>query len=602
MVRRWWLGLLAAGLAACGAEPGENALELLDFRQSELGSVGLNEELLFFFSEDLERGSVTSASVQIVGPRGRVVAGKRIVRGNALSFVPELPCASDLSDGGLRPGESYRVILGGFPRPDGIRSESGAVLSASLRLSFRTAEPDGTSPLFLDPFTGPYPLIPRGRPLRSGELELEDGLLVLECAEALDPSSVPGARFELSHIPPGASEPEVIPLVARLIVNLRDHGELVLEPGGDGLAGRRLAPDRYALEMVGRGLRTLGGRAVEPGWQSLLLNVPEVRVEIDLAEKRVRPSEQPPGCQGTALWRDASGSDARRGLHVRYPAAAGDGSAGTFELREVPPGRDLHATRISVPAGTHVDLSAVSGPVVLRSQTVLEVSGRLTRTGAGPKPDNPLTRAFERAAQLGEEHWEPLSAWVERLLAPTETDPWSGEPWTVLIAGGDIRVPAGGAIEVEGPLVLVAGGWIRVGGKLFSQGDVWKTPEGGGVTSRARVERLPLVLDPPAQNPLRAALIVGALTKPFPWTPRNNAWRLEFAGRAGSARLGARFVRGIDARGELHADPRELGPGPVRALLLFELGPGNGEPWESPWLERLSLEAVPGQLPVGPRR
>lgn len=596
MIRQWSLGLLVpAGLGlACGAAPNGRALELLDFRQNELDSVGLNEELLFYFSNDLERGSVTSESARILGPEGRVVAGRRVVRGNALSFLPDLPCESDLSDGGLRPGERYRVVLGGFPRPDGLRSEAGAVLSASLLLAFETAEV-GKSSLFLDPFLGPYPLIP-------DSTELEDGLLVLECAEALDPSSVPGARFELSGFPAGAIEPELIPVQVRLIVNLRDHSELLLAPAGGALDDQRLSPGTYFLAMPGRELRTLGGRAVEPGWLQLQLRVPRALIEIDFDELGERSSDPPPGCAGTALWGDpAALRGADRGLHVRYPAAAGDGSAGAIELHEAPAGSDLEATSLSIPAGSRVDLSRTWGPVVLRSQTVLEVRGRLTRSGLGDKLD-PLATDFERAAKLGEEHWDSLSAWVERLLAPGQSS--AREPWTVLIAGGDIRVPEGGAIEVEGHLVLVAGGWIRVGGSVRSEGFVWKTPEGGGVASRARVEHLPLVLDPPELNPLRTALVVGALTPPLPWTPRTHGWRTLFAGHEGGGRLNARFLETAIASEveRLVSDPSELGPGSMRALVRLELPPGTGELWDPPRLERLKLEALPARWPERPRQ
>lgn len=600
MIRGWLLLLAPSGLGpACGAEADVVPLELLDFRQNELDSVGLNEELSFYFSEEIERSSVTSESVRILGPRGRVVTGKRVVRGNALSFLPDLPCASDLGDGALRPGERYRVILGGFPRPDGLRSESGAGLSASLLLGFKTAEVGGTSPLFLDPFTGPFPLFPRGK--LSNPVELEDGILVLECAEALDPSSVPGARFELAHFPAGASEPVVIPLAARLIVNLRDHAELLLEPSGEAPAERRLAPDKYILQMIGRDLQTLGGRALEPGWGPMLkLVVPSAHVEVRFDEPRDRSSDQPPGCSGTALWGglEEERVDAR-GLHLRFPAAAGSGIDGGLELVQPPTRNDVHATRLTVPAGTSVDLSGLVGPVVLRSQTLLEVRGRLVRSGAGA-PSDPLRIELENASERRVEHWQPLSAWIERLLDPDPSRPWANQPWTVLIAGGDIRVPDGGSIEVEGPLVLVAGGWIRVGGAVLAQGDLWRTPEGGGVlASHARLKRLPLVLDPPVLNPLRVPLAVGLLTRPFPWTPRGSGWTVLLAGNEGGGRLSVAFLPGASGlpEGGLVLDPAQLGSGPVRALLGLEVPPGAGEPWDPPHLERLRLDAILQRAP-----
>jgi hypothetical protein len=592
MGRGTWLGPLLLAGAACGGGRSGHALTLLEFRQKDFDSVALNEELLFYFSSDLDRSSVTSDSVRIVDGQGREVAGERSVRGNALSFLPALPCAPDLSDGGLRPGADYRVVLGGFPRPDGIRAASGALLSASLVLSFRTADVGRESPLFLDPFLGPFLLLPVGK--LSNEIELEDGMLVLEYGEALDPASVPGCRFELTRFPPGASEPEQIPVVARLIENRRDHAMLLLEPSGSwAVDGSRLPPDRYFLHMPGRELRTLGGRPVEPGWppRPLPLSVPQASVELDSGSFRELPSQPPPGCDGTAT---RSGS--APGLLVRYPAAAGNGRDGEVELREAPRDADLQATRIVI--ASEVDLSACSGPVVLRSQTSLDVRGRLVRRGAGSRHD-PMTLELERADSLPEPHRMSLSTWLARLLDPEQ--PWSREPWTVLIAGGDIRVPDGCAIEVEGPLVLVAGGWIRADGPVLSRGYLWRTPEGGGMASHVRNALLPLALDPPLVNPLRAPLYIGAVTNAIPWTPRRTGWRTAFIGHEGAGRLSARYLQSAPRGGPERqvSDPGELGAGPVRVLVRLELPAGRGEPWDPPRFERLRLEANPRRLPAG---
>ncbi len=599
MLRGSWLGLLLFAFVACGGGQNGRVLRLLEFRQKDFEGVALNEELLFFFSFDVDRSSVTSDSVRVLDDQGRAVAGIRSLRGNALSFLPELPCASDLGDGGLRPGGEYRVVLGGFPRPDGIRAVSGALLSASLVLGFRTAEIGGQNPLFLDPFLGPFPLLPLGK--RSGSIELEDGVLVLEYSEALDPSSVPGCRFELSRFPPEAKEPQPIPVAVRLIENRRNRALLLLEPiGSAGVGGERLPPDTYYLHMPGRELRTLGGRTVEPGWPLLSLIVPQTRMELDFSSLRERSTEPPPGCDGTAIWNETG-----PGLVVRYPAGAGNGLSGAVELRQAPPDSDVQATHLWIPAEAEVDLSDSIGPVVLRSQTALEVRGRLVRRGLGSRHD-PLTRELEGATNLPDSQRASLSAWLERLLDPgvevdgvIETQPWAREPWTVLIAGGDIRVPDGGAIEVEGPLVLVAGGWIRVGGGVVSRGNLWRTPEGGGMASHGRILLLPLELDPPDVNPLRTSLSVGSVTLALPWTPRSSGWRATFIGHEGAGRLSSRFLQTRSGTERQVSDPSELGAGPVRVLVRLELPGGRGEPWDPPRFERLRLEALPGRLPSG---
>jgi hypothetical protein len=579
-------GWLAGLAGACGGAP-ERGLELLEFRQQDFASVALNEELVFYFSEDLDRASITSDSVRITDAAGADVSGTREVRGDALSFLPDLPCSSDLSDGGLSPGTAYHVTLGGFPRPDGIRGVSGALLSASLQLEFRTAEVGATnSPLFLDPFLGPFRLMPGGK--RPHPMEFEDGRIVLEYGEALDPS-VPGSSFEL--LPPGWPDEPKIPVAARLVENRRNRAVLLLEPTGADFPAR-LPPGRYNLLMTGRELRTLGQREVEPGWgpRGLEIIVPEVRTELDFATQR--SNDPPPTCDGTAL----SGEHGP-GLRLRYPAAAGNGLAGVVELAKPPSGSDLQAQRLSVPASAEVDLSQLTGPVVLRSQTSLEIRGRLTRRGSGTRMD-PLTLELERLDRLPPEHEASrtsLSAWLAGLLDPEQS--WKEEPWTVLIAGGDIRVPAGGSIEVDGPLVLVAGGWIRVDGKATAYSHVWKTSDGGGgvVSDGGRNRPLPLRLDEPEVNPLRTAFRAGALTLEMPWTPRQGAWRLGFTGLEGGGRIRAEFLELVpgETRTRRVADPGELTTQRIRVLVLLELGPGHGEAWDPPRLERLRLEAVP---------
>jgi len=585
----WFGPLLAVLPVACSESHAAHSLKLLEFRQQAFDSVALNEELLFFFSEELDPSSVTSETLQILDERGRGVAGERVVRGNALSFLPALPCAPDLSDGALRPGASYQVLLGGFPRLDGIRSARGRLLSECLRMGFRTADVGSPSPLFLDPFMGPYLMWPRGK--RGYPVELEEGRIVLEYGEALDPSSVPRTRFELSRYLPGTSERVFIDVVPRLVQNNRTRALLVLEPIAPGGIVEPLPPDRYYLQMPGRELRTLGGRIVEPGWGSRVLElvVPRGRVELDFSQVE-RFVELPGGCDGTAIFTPG------RGLGVRFPAAAGTGEAGKVELMEPPGAPDLQAVALLVPEPARIDLGGLEGPVVLRSQTSLSVRGRIERRGRGRGGDDPLTLELRRAEGLAPSQWGPLSEWVQRLLDPSRS--WSHEPWTVLIAGGDLLVPEGGAVDVDGPLVLIAGGWIRVEGTVVTQGDLWKTFEGGGgVVSRGRNRRLPLVLDPPAVNPLRVPLTVGATSREVIWAAGREGWRSTLIGHEGGGSIRSGFLQTREGeRTRLYEDPGGLQPGAVVGLLLLSIEAGRGEPWDPPRVEHLRTEAVTGPL------
>jgi len=551
---RLLLGVLL--VLACGSRPEDEPLVLLEFRQNELDSVALNEELLFFFSRDLDPASVTSDSLRVIDAAGRDVPGERRLRGDALSFLPELPCRPDLSDGGFRPGSEYSVILGGFPRPDGLRALDGALLSASLRLDFRTASLEQGTVLFLDPFAPPFPL--RIRAKGSERLELEDGRLVLEAREPLDPSQVPSARFELRR----RGLEEVVPARLELVHNRRDSSELHVIPLAAG-ADRRLEPGTYWFSLE-NDLRTLGQRTLEPAWRGkvLMLSVPSRHVRVDFVSHDERTPDVPDDCDGTAL-----PASAGQTLRVRFPAAAGDGRAGRVSLVQPPREADLAASRLEVPAGTTLELSARRGPLVLRSQGALQIAGRLVRRtpsgGAGGSLARELRELADDLSNTPPEARPPLSAWLERLLA-------SEEDWTVLIAGGDLRVPAGGALDVDGPLLLVAGGWIRVAGEVRCEGDLWKTPEGGGgiLVHGGEIGILPLRLDPPERNPLVEPLLFGHALRFAPGVLPVGGLRVVPLSASSSASLSA----------ELELDPSSR----TRLLVRFALAARRGEPWSVP--------------------
>jgi len=553
---RAWLLLGALLVLACGRRPEDEPLVLLEFRQNELDSVALNEELVFFFSRDLEPGSITTDSVRVFDGAGREVRGERRLRGDALSFLPELPCRHDLSDGGFRPGGDYTVILGGFPRPDGLRALDGALLSASLRLRFRTASPEQGTVLFLDPFAPPFPLRLRAR--SSNPLVLEDGRLVLEAREALDPSLVPDARFELRRGPE-----EVVPARLELVQNRRDGARLEVVPLGAGL-DRRLEPGTYYFTLRDD-LRTLGQRTLEPAWRRevpLALIVPSRHVRVDFSARDERPPEVPADCDGTALVLSDGSA-----LRVRYPAAAGDGRDGRVVLEQVPGQHELSASRLEVPAGVTLDLSEVRGPLVWRSQGALQIAGRVLRrtgdAGTAGRLARELRELADGLSNTAPEDRPPLSAWLARVLA-------SDENWTVLIAGGDLRVPPGGALDLDGPVVLVAGGWIRVAGEVRCEGDLWKTPEGGGgiLVHGGAIGHLPLRLDPPLTNPLVEPLRIGHTLRLVPGSTPEGGLRVVPLAASASAALAAEL--------EFEA------AGGARLLVRFALTARPGEPWLVP--------------------
>jgi hypothetical protein len=218
------------------------------------------------------------------------------------------------------------------------------------------------------------------------------------------------------------------------------------------------------------------------------------------------------------------------------------------------------------------------GPVVLRAQGTLEIAGTLRRSCLVP------SEADFPKVTLG----TSLSDCVDRLLT-------SHDPWTILVAGGDLRVT--GRISVDGPLVLISGGWIRASGSVQAS-EVWKTREGGGDLPPAPlVHDLPsqLVIDAPAHNPLRVVQRWAALSAPI--RPPGGVASWETATRAGRDGAGSARVRfyGLRDRGERDVDV--YGPvddlalledgAAVRLLVELELGPGTA--WDPPQVDEVRL-------------
>ena len=141
-LRRASLGALLAcasvsGCARLDAAPPEH-LELRLVRPANPDGLFLNEDLVFYFSRDLDRASVTRESVRIRSSDGRDARGELEVDGDRIRFVPAPVTAFDLADGGYLPGKEYTVTLAGFPRPDGLRSDHGHTLARTYVWRFRT--------------------------------------------------------------------------------------------------------------------------------------------------------------------------------------------------------------------------------------------------------------------------------------------------------------------------------------------------------------------------------------------------------------------------------------------------------------------------------
>ena len=620
--------LLCVGACAPQAEPPPRTLRLLQIRPENPRGVYLDEELVLHFSAPLDPDSATLASVRVVDDSGRAARGRVLVEGATLRFEPAPVLARDLRDGGFVPGANYELRVLGFPAPDGLRAVDGAPLDSGAVLRFTTVVPGGGLGAFR-----PRPE-ERPRPLRFFPPATGDGRwtmgphesVYLDCDLPLDPSSFADEAFELLD---PAGKP--VALRVRLLENertaaVRPRPERARAAGDDDTWRREpraalveltplspLAPGRHALRLAPRrflprldrcaalgplGLPLVwpwpelrearpldaGGRSVwDRGLSAVSILVvergtegPRNLVVEEFLDTRLRSPVPVEGVDGTAAWR----GDGR--VTVRFPAAAGSGEAGEIELRGTSIRADMQSVRLRVPAGAVANLDPRPGPVVLRAQGALRVDGTLRRSSG-------KCSGFEAQRPL-----QGLSAWIDELLrGPAD----AASNWTILVAGGDLVVD--GTIDVDTPLLLVAGGMIRVRGEVRAGGpdQILRLGEGGGGGMVASVPEW-LLVDEPLANPLRAPLIWAVRSGALPQRGEVREWLWASAsgsvsnprsaprpGSSGSWRV--RWLgTGAAAAQTPRADPRFVEPpGPLHMLIELTVQPGGA--WDPPWVDRV---------------
>ena len=613
------LGLwLLLGLSACLPKPSAaQDLRLSAFRQDGDRNVYLNEPLVLDFSEDLDPLSITesrdgeSGSLRVLDPNGLPVPGTLSVNARQILFQPRLPLLPDLSDGGFRPGSEYRVLLAGFPRPDGLRSLQGAPLERSLALGFRTALASSAKPLF-DPFLelggGPARML-----LENSRLAPSDPITIVG-THGVDPRSLSGREFALTPWDDLEAEATLIALHPRLVLNQgrTERGREEYLSRLELVPERALGIGRYVLTRVEHRLQSLDG-------QTFLMPVPIQGLQIEIAPAPIGRRvisfrgaqwshyDEAPGSDGTLL-PAADGA----GLSLRLLAAAGSGADGELQGPEAWQGdAEPEATGLRLESGSELELSERKGCVVLRAQGRMILEGRLRRrlgSGIVWSDAQPFSAGLEPGesqaaeASMGEASANPrtLDAWLERMQQ-------LGEPWTVLIAGGDLVIS--GEIDVEGPLMLIAGGVIRVpeGGLVRAQA-IYKSREGGD--NIGRVLNAPLALLPASVNGLAEGLVYGLLTRPFRPQGGVRAWlSASVEAELGSASLGLQFIglRDLPGGGTTEVGPvakvdQLLDCQGIRLLVFLSLpaadeqeaAPGPA-PWVPPLVRQVTLEWAPAR-------
>ncbi len=640
------LAALAALTGCLPSAPDEVALQL-EAVSPEAGGplLLLNDSIRLTFNQAVDPTSVTRDSARLVSDvTGLEAQGDWEVDGRLVRFRPAGVRNAALSDGGLVPGQQYCLTLVGFPFLGAVRAVGGAALDRSAAFDYRVVSVEGAAApgdegavVLRDASPGRAEALCvfAGDPGSADTLPLPwDEPLLLSCAEPVDPRSIDAADYEfrlaLRSQPRGAQggtladAPMSMPAieVARVEV-VSNEGEVGMSKDAEGSAGARLrfhprtpfpvasgrGPVVFELHLkagAGGGIRDFSGTRV---------GLPQRPIRFVVAREDLRSPEGADrytfdftddldfvpvldrGSDGTARWVGNGRVD------VRFPAAAGDGRSGEVVLGEAEAGADTQATRLTVSAGATTRLLG-EGLVVLRSQGRINLEGTLSRRA--PVSEIPAMWDSSRLI-VPEGDAESLSAWLRRAAV-------LDHPWTVLIAGGDLVVT--GQIDVDTPLLLVAGGRIRGAGRpRAAAGQLWLLGEGGGFELPHQRDPNanpnvvpPLMIDEPLYNPLARPLTFVALSSPVPKGQRPRLWReaevLGDRGVGGDFRV--QFLRAdVLRRGEeglaqatrfdepgLVLDPTSGGGAPVRMRVELVLRPSRGL-WRPPFLDRVDLAWSP---------
>ena len=618
--------LLVAGLSGCQPDAGEGRRMSLESAAPRPGGSALllNDTIRLTFSEPVDPSSVTRRSVRLEDVEtGRVAEGDWQIDGRLVRFVPEGVRRPGLSGGGLLPGRQYRLTVVGFPMLGAVRSVSGSSLERSTSLDYSVVPlgPDGGQVL-RDASPGRAALlrVAAGDQGSAETLPLPwDEALELRCDEPVDPRTIDPADYEFRLAPmrgPGTRAPGVSPAIRVARIELSSNRSEELSGVSIGAGARlRFHPETPFPVASGRGAAVfeLRQRGTAAGgirdFSGTSIGRPQRPIRFFVARWDLRSPEGANSytfefaddldfvpvldraSDGTARW---SGNGR---VDVRFPAAAGGGSAGEVTLGATEERADIEAVRLTLPEGVRTELEG-SGLVVLRSQGRIDLDGALFRAAPAEPPPGMWdpSQLF-----LPVKDTESLSAWLRRAR---ELD----HPWTVIIAGGDLVVR--GAIDVGTPLLLVAGGRIRGAGRpRAAAGQLWLLGEGGGFELPHQWDPNaspnvvpPLTIDEPIRNPLVRPLTFVALSSPVPKGQRPRLWLdadvLGHRGAGGDYRV--QFMRADvlqgGEQGLLEADRFDqpglvVDPGggaPVRMRVELTVHPRRG-PWDPPYVDRVEL-------------
>jgi hypothetical protein len=608
------------------------SLELRFVRPPQPSVVLLNEDLVFYFSGEVDRASVTRASVQIRAGNEEA-RGHLLVDGEKVRFVPAPVLAADLSDGGYRPDTEYSVSIAGFPQLDGVRGVHGEPLSHTRTWKFRTVAV--TAPrsgfVFEDRQPDKFGVLRMVPPLTGQQDEYSiapQDAIYLACDKPIDPSTLHDDDFEMRSltrdVPPIAFRARLIENQTLAVARPRPADARSSSAPSSWVRERRAA----LIELTPRESPTMGSWSLyvlpahrehpfslrdfsgQPVWQATQRPLPvrvggeprrETNLSLDFLDRRMRSPVDVAGADGTAYWNE----DGR--VEVRYPAAAGSGIDDDVTLGAVESRADLQATRVQLPAHAECNWKKSAGLALMRSQGRLSIAGKLRRfvePSASPATADLVLERWQNANDVRKKEGDVAPQTLSEWLAQAARDDLE---WTVLIAGGDLVID--GELSVNTPLVLCAGGVVRVSGAVHGEkGKVFLLREGGGLAIDPPAAPAPsfIKLDPPVgRNPLRVPLRLVVMSQPIPETGRVSRWWPAEAGGSRdveqhkySGTWSVRYVSENAASSEIDASAQAFDSPlafdhPTALQLRIELFVQPGETWDPPFVDYVHLSWDP---------
>ena len=419
----WILPALALSGAACWHSPAPQpfAIErVYPALGADAEPLMLNDAATVYFSAPVDPLSVTSDSVSVVDAAGHPVSGTLKVGRAWVTFEPRPPLQPTLDDGSFKPDTEYRLVVAGYPRPDGVRAADGRHLFEGMQRTFRTAPRvmEGELPAPLRPnYSTLLPLVVK--PIEGDiQVPVDDPRLQLHFTLPILPTSLTPEAFALTLVRLGGAEPikhRVVPRAVRLLPRVEpidDYPSCTVEIelarrlallDGSGTVELK-ADDFIGLAVVAgaKALRDYSGRFhQEPPAERTWYMVPGSAVAVaewpDFAEQKAARQL----LSGSVLGNPGFEVDEQGDLRPLVRLEAGNGEFGVFRPTRdtvlVPgepfdrgdgvvlrsQGHTFPFMAIDIPDGVTVRVDARAGPVRLLAVDRAQIAGKLQIDGRG---------------------------------------------------------------------------------------------------------------------------------------------------------------------------------------------------------------------------